>query len=57
VFVWFARFEDAQAEARFDRAMAALSGWRDKASEALLPALLRKPEVLRLSPTPRSPFF
>jgi hypothetical protein len=57
VFVWFARFDDAAAEARFDRAMAALSGWRDKAPEAILPALMRKPEVLRLQPTPRSPFY
>lgn len=57
VFVWFARFEDPAAEAAFDRKMAALSGWRDKAPEAVLPALMRKPEVLRLSPTPRSPFY
>jgi NIPSNAP len=57
VFVWFARFDDAAAEARFDRAMAALSGWRDKAPDAILPALMRKPEVLRLQPTPRSTFY
>ncbi|HWE46758.1 MAG TPA: hypothetical protein VG407_12095 [Caulobacteraceae bacterium] len=57
VFVWLARFDDAAAEARFDRAMASLSGWRDKAPDAILPALMRKPEVLRLSPTSRSPFY
>jgi NIPSNAP len=48
VFVWFARFPDARAERTFGRALAAKSGWRDDCPEEILPALMRKPEVLRL---------
>lgn len=55
VFVWLARFPDARAEHACSQALSALSGWRDGAPEPLLPALMRKPEVLRLSPTARSP--
>jgi hypothetical protein len=55
VFVWFARWRDAGEAARFEAAWASETGWRDKASEALLPALMRKPERLRLMPTARSP--
>lgn len=51
VFVWFSRFQDAAAEAIFWRRHTARSGWRDAAPEALLPALFRKPEWLRLAPT------
>ena len=54
VHVWFARFETAQAQRAFAERLAAVSGWRDPAPEALLPALMRKPEVLRLAPTSRS---
>lgn len=55
VFVWLARFPDPEAERGFARRLHGLSGWRDGAPEPLLPALMRKPEVLRLSPTARSP--
>ena len=50
LFVWAAWFEDADAEARFARRLSAQTGWRDDAPEAVLPALMRKPEILRLRP-------
>lgn len=50
--VWLARFEDEAHRAdAFGRLR---GGWRDSAPETLLPALFRKPEILRLQPTPRS---
>lgn len=55
VFVWLARFPEPDAERAFSQALHSLSGWRDGAPEPLLPALMRKPEVLRLAPTPCSP--
>ena len=54
VFVWFARLT-ASGEPNFLRDWRTQTGWRDSASEALLPALMRKPEMLRLMPTTRSP--
>lgn len=54
VFVWLTRLADAGAEAKFSQLLARRSGWRDQVPESLWPALMRKPEVLRLSPTPRS---
>lgn len=48
VFVWFARFPDARAERAFGRALAARTGWRDDCPAEILPALMQKPEVLRL---------
>ena len=54
VFVWFARFPGATAEAAFADRERRASGWRDAAPETLLPAFARKPERLRLSPTGRS---
>jgi quinol monooxygenase YgiN len=54
VFVWFAQTR-AGGEARFLDAWRQRSGWRDPAGEPLLPAFMRKPELLRLSPTARSP--
>jgi len=54
VFVWFARLT-AGGEDNFLRDWRAQTGWRDSASEALLPAFMRKPEMLRLAPTARSP--
>lgn len=54
VFVWLTRFDDAGAETHFSEVLARRSGWRDQVPEALWPALMRKPEVLRLSPTRRS---
>ena len=53
-FIWFARWTGAAAEEAFVARFDALSGWRDAAPEAVLPALMRKPERLRLAPTPRS---
>jgi hypothetical protein len=54
VYVWFARWNSVQDEEDFSRRWSALSGWRDGAPEDVLPALMRKPERLRLSPTARS---
>ncbi len=54
VFVWFGRWPDATSEQQFADAFARLSGWRDRISPELLPALARKPERLRLEPTTRS---
>jgi hypothetical protein len=53
-FIWFARWSGPAAEEAFVAHFAALSGWRDTAPESVLPALMRKPERLRLAPTPRS---
>ncbi|MCW3846749.1 NIPSNAP family protein [Sphingomonas sp. LB-2] len=55
VFVWFARWKGKAEEAGFADRWRAETGWRDHAGEALLPALMRKPERLRLAPTARSP--
>lgn len=54
VFVWFARWPDASAEEAFIARFSALSGWRDSAPEGVLPALMRKPERLRLAPAVKS---
>jgi hypothetical protein len=55
VLVWLTRFATAADEERFDRAVSQTSGWRDQTPEALLPAFMRKPELVRLAPTRRSP--
>jgi hypothetical protein len=54
VFTWFARWAGPAAEEAFVAHFATLSGWRDSAPESVLPALMRKPERLRLAPTSRS---
>jgi hypothetical protein len=54
VFVWFAELFGG-GEAGFMETWRQRKGWRDAADEALLPAFMRKPELLRLSPTARSP--
>jgi hypothetical protein len=54
VFIWFARFSDEGAADAFFRRLHAVPGWREGAPEHLLPALMRKPEVLRLRPTEQS---
>lgn len=54
VHIWFGRFADEADHAAFAGRLTAQSGWRDGAPEAALPALMRKPEVLRLAPTARS---
>jgi hypothetical protein len=51
VFIWITRFPNEAAERAAASVLAKRSGWRDNAPRALLPALARKPEVLRLSPT------
>ena len=53
-FVWFARWRSVAEHAAFVSGFSALSGWRDAAPEAILPALMQKPERLRLAPTQRS---
>jgi hypothetical protein len=54
VYVWFARWNSVKEEEDFSARWSALSGWRDDAPESVLPALMHKPERLRLSPTARS---
>jgi len=51
VFVWIARFPDEAAERAFTRRLNAASGWRDGLADAVLPAFMQKPEVLRLVPS------
>jgi hypothetical protein len=53
VFAWFAR-PPAAGETAFLERQHRRSGWRDAGPEALLPAFMRKPEVLRLRATARS---
>jgi hypothetical protein len=53
-FIWFARWPSTSAEEAFAARWSRRSGWRDAAPEAVLPALMRKPERLRLAPTQRS---
>jgi hypothetical protein len=55
VFIWITLLADASAEAKFTGSLEQRGGWRDQVPESLWPALMRKPEVLRLSPTDRSP--
>lgn len=54
-YVCVTRWPSVEAHDEFVRRYHALSGWRDPAPEAILPALMRKPERLRLEPTERSP--
>jgi len=54
VFIWLAR-PGSGGEARFLDRRHQRSGWRDGAAEPLLPAFMRKPELLRLAPSARSP--
>jgi len=51
VFLWAGHFPDEAAERTFSRTWAAASGWRDGIADSLLPALMQKPEVLRLTPS------
>ena len=53
-FIWFARWPSPAEHAAFVSRFNALSGWRDAAPEAILAALMQKPERLRLAPTQRS---
>lgn len=54
-YVCITRWAHPEMHAKFVGHYANLTGWRDSASEAILPALMRKPERLRLAPTGRSP--
>jgi hypothetical protein len=54
IFVWFARWRNLEEHAVFLSRFSELSGWRDATPEAILPALMQKPERLRLAPTQRS---
>jgi hypothetical protein len=54
VFLWIARWPSIADYESFSAQMRAWSGWRDAAPETVLPALMRKPEQLRLTPTTRS---
>jgi quinol monooxygenase YgiN len=49
MFLWIAHFPDEAAERAFSRRWGATGGWRDGIADALLPALMQKPEVLRLT--------
>lgn len=51
VFVWFTRFDSAAA---YEAHHAALPDWRAKVPPERFAPFMRKPEILRLSPTPRS---
>lgn len=51
VFIWLAYWDDEHQADAFQSRFAAISGWRDRAPEAVLPALMRKPELLRLQST------
>lgn len=54
-YVCVTRWPSVEAHDEFVRRYHALSGWRDHAPEIILPALMRKPEQLRLTPTEHSP--
>lgn len=55
VFVWLGQWKNVEELDAFLDRYKKLSGLRDSAPEALLPAFMRKPEILRLKPTQRSP--
>ena len=55
VFLWMARWRTDADYDSFSAQIRTWSGWRDKAPEVVFPALVRKPEQLRLKPTARSP--
>lgn len=51
VFLWMARWPSEADYESFSAQLRVWSGWRDKAPDRVLPALMRKPELLRLRPT------
>ncbi len=53
VFLWISHFRDEAAEQAFTGKFASAGGWRDGIAESLLPALMQKPEILRLVPSLR----
>ena len=54
VFVWFAGFRDEEAYERHLVELGKSNVWKDEIIKFLKRRLIRKPEVLRLSPTSRS---
>lgn len=54
MFVWFARFDDEAAQRRHIAALAHDPRWRAAVADALLGDLTQPPQLLCLSPTPRS---
>lgn len=54
VFLWMARWPSDADYDSFCKQLHAWSGWRDTAPDTVLPALMRKPEQLRLRPTSHS---
>lgn len=54
VFVWFTRFGDEAAHRRHAAALVDDPRWRAALADALLGDLKQPPQLLRLSPTPRS---
>jgi len=54
VFVWFASYEDQDAYEHHRAGLARSNLWSQDISKYLKRRLIKKPEVLRLSPTPRS---
>lgn len=55
VFIHLARWSGIDRLRAFEDSQRSLSGWRDSAPPSLLPALMRKPEILRLAPSSASP--
>jgi len=55
VFVWLGRWNNVGEFDNFLDRFRQMSGWRDAAPEAMLPAFVRKPEILRLKPAVTSP--
>jgi hypothetical protein len=54
VFVWFAGFRDEEAYESHLAKLDESKVWKDEITKFLKRRLRKKPEVLRLSPTPRS---
>ncbi len=54
VFGWLGRWDDEAAMQSTWRGLDQTSGWRERADGMLMPALMRKPERLRLAPTTAS---
>ena len=54
VFVWFARFNDPPTYELQAAALTCSARWRDEISKELTHRLKRAPEIVKLSPTPRS---
>ena len=54
VFVWFAMYADVADYERHRAALDATKDWRETITPALRHRLLSAPEILRLTPTPRS---